>query len=82
MNQEVKLGNYRHYKGHMYEVIGIANDSSTLEKVVVYRARYESPEFGKDALWTRTLTEFLGTVTIDSREVLRFEYVGNSGEQK
>lgn len=80
MKQEVKLGRYRHYKGHIYEVIGIAHDSETLNQVVVYRAPYESPDFGKDALWTRSVSVFLETVTIDGKEMPRFEYLGESIE--
>lgn len=32
----IKLGNYRHYKGKEYEVIGVARHSETLEAMVVY----------------------------------------------
>lgn len=80
MKQDVKLGHYRHYKGHLYEVVGIANNSETLDKMVIYRASYESPDFGKNALWVRPVSVFLETVTIDGREVSRFEYLGDSIE--
>ena len=32
-----KKGIYKHYKGNLYELIGIANHSETLEKI---RAKY------------------------------------------
>ncbi|PJA48890.1 MAG: hypothetical protein CO170_01235, partial [candidate division SR1 bacterium CG_4_9_14_3_um_filter_40_9] len=33
----MKLGKYRHYKGSICEVIGIAKHSETLEDMVVYK---------------------------------------------
>ena len=56
--REIKInGLYRHFKGNMYKVIGVANDSETLEKIVVYvRMKDES------TLWTRPLTMFLSEV--------------------
>lgn len=53
--QDLKLGKYQHYKGQFYEVIGVARHSETLEELVVYRALYDSEEFGKNALWVRPL---------------------------
>lgn len=45
---EIKPGKYRHFKCNMYEVIGIASHSETLEPMVVYRALY-----GAQGLWVR-----------------------------
>lgn len=66
-------GTYRHYKGNLYEVIGTAHHSETLEELVVYKALYESPDFGKDALWVRPKAMFLETVMVDGKTVPRFE---------
>jgi hypothetical protein len=33
--EEIKLGKYQHYKGSMYEVIGLARHSETLEEMIV-----------------------------------------------
>lgn len=60
-------GRYRHYKGHDYEVIGVARHSETEESFVVYRALY-----GERGLWVRPAAMFLDTVTVDGRSVLRF----------
>lgn len=59
---EIKLGKYRHFKGKLYELIGVARHSETLEEYVVYKALYESEEFGKDALWIRPKKMFLEEV--------------------
>ncbi len=73
--KEIKLGRYRHYKGKFYEVIGTARHSETLEELVIYRALYDSEEFGKNALWARPKGMFLETVTVDGREAPRFKLV-------
>ena len=72
---EIKLGKYRHYKGKEYEVLGVGNHSETLEKLVIYRALYDSEEFGSKAIWARPYEIFMDTKNIDGREVKRFEYI-------
>jgi hypothetical protein len=70
MNME--LGLYKHYKGNIYEVIGVAKHSETLEEMVVYKATYQ-PE-GHN-LWVRPLKMFLETVIIEGVEKNRFEKI-------
>jgi len=72
---EVKLGKYKHFKGNTYEVVGTARHSETLEELVIYKALYNSEEFGENALWARPKDLFLGTKNIDGEEVKRFEFV-------
>ncbi len=72
---EIKSGKYRHYKGKLYEVIYVARDSETLERLVVYKALYDSEEFGNNAVWTRPLKMFLEDVTVNNKQVPRFEYI-------
>ena len=67
---EIKLGKYRHFKGNMYEVIGIAKNSETLEEMVVYRALY-----GDGGLWVRPASMWNETVVRDGKEFKRFEFV-------
>lgn len=74
---KIKIGRYRHYKGKEYEVIGIAKHSETLDNLVVYRALYESKEFGDNALWIRPATMFLEKLSIDGKKISRFKYIGN-----
>ena len=74
---EIKLGKYKHSKsGREYEVVGVAKHSEDLSDLVIYRALYESEEFGKNALWARPKEMFLDTVVIDGVEKPRFEFIG------
>ncbi|MGE4158491.1 MAG: DUF1653 domain-containing protein [Planctomycetota bacterium] len=63
-------GTYRHYKGNMYEVVGVARHSETEEEVVVYRALY-----GERGLWVRPRAMFEETVEIAGKRVRRFEKI-------
>ena len=68
----MELGLYKHYKGKLYEVIGVAKHSETLEELVVYKATYQ-PE--GENLWVRPKTMFEENVVVDGVEVKRFEKV-------
>ena len=65
---EPKLGKYRHFKGNMYEVVGVAKHSETQEEMVVYK----NPE---GALWVRPKEMFLENVTRDGKTMKRFEFI-------
>jgi hypothetical protein len=73
---EIKIGKYEHYKGKQYEVLDVARHSETLEELVIYRALYDSEEFGSNALWARPKSIFLKKVNIDEKETCRFKYIG------
>ncbi len=60
-------GTYRHYKGNLYEVIGVARHSETEEELVVYRALS-----GEGGLWVRPAAMFQESVLVGGREVPRF----------
>lgn len=68
---DIKPGKYRHFKGNMYEVIGIAKHSETLEEMVVYRALY-----GDGELWVRPASMWNETVQRGGKTFKRFEYIG------
>lgn len=72
---DVKPGKYRHYKGKFYEVVGVARHSETFEELVVYRAPFESKEFGTNALWVRPKAMFLEEVSVNGKKVPRFKCV-------
>lgn len=65
----MELGLYKHYKGYIYEVIGTATHSETLEEMVLYKATYQKEG---ENLWVRPLNMFLETVIIDGQEQRRF----------
>jgi hypothetical protein len=73
---DLQPGKYQHYKGKFYEVVGVAKHTETLEEMIVYRALYDSNEFGNNALWVRPKSMFLEYVTVDGKEIPRFKYVG------
>lgn len=58
----VAPGIYKHYKGNLYEVIGVGRHSETKEELVFYRGLNDSPEFGPRPLWVRPLASFLETL--------------------
>jgi hypothetical protein len=62
-------GRYRHFKGGLYEVIGVARHSETEEELVVYKN-------SRGDLWVRPKAMFLENVTHDGRELPRFAFLG------
>lgn len=68
----MELGLYKHYKGAIYEVIGVARHSETLEELVVYKATYQN---AGENLWVRPLTMFAETIIIDGVKKKRFEKI-------
>lgn len=74
---DVEVGKiYRHFKGDLYLVEGIAKDSETTEDTVVYRALY-----GDCGLWVRPLAMFTEEVQGKS-QAHRFERVDVPSERK
>ncbi len=71
----MKLGKYKHYKGKEYEVVGVARHSETLEELVIYRALYDSSEFGTNALWARPKDMFLEKIVINGKSIPRFKFI-------
>ncbi len=64
-------GIYKHYKGDLYEVFGVASNSETGEDLVVYRAKH-----GNEKLWVRPVGMFLEDVDVDGESCGRFVLVG------
>jgi hypothetical protein len=71
----IKLGTYRHYKGNLYEVIGFAKHTETLEDMVIYKALY-----GERGTWVRPMSMWGEIVEIDGKTVKRFECVSEKVE--
>ena len=59
----------------MYEVIGVAHHSETMQELVVYKALYRT-DFGDDSLWVRPKDMFIEQVVVEGQQQPRFRYVG------
>jgi len=72
---DMKLGKYKHFKGMVVEVIGIALHSETMEEMVVYI--HPNPVKGKRAntMWVRPKKMFLENVNKDGKEIPRFKFI-------
>ncbi|MBI5926521.1 MAG: DUF1653 domain-containing protein [Aquabacterium sp.] len=66
----IEPGTYRHYKGNLYDVLGVARHSETLEPLVVYR-----PQYGDRAMWVRPWAMFFEQVEVNGVHMPRFERV-------
>lgn len=73
---ELKLGYYKHYKGQLYQLVGTAKHSETFEEMALY-----IPQYGDGGYWVRPFTMFQENVTVDGKEVPRFEYLVPQPEQ-
>jgi hypothetical protein len=74
---DVEPGLYRHYKGNLYEVIGVASHSETEERLVVYRALY-----GLRGMWVRPFDMFVSEVLVDGERVRRFAPVAGDEQHQ
>lgn len=71
--EEWKAGighDFRHYKGKMYRLLGLAPHSETLEPMAVYQLLY-----GDFGLWVRPARMFFEEIEVDGRRMRRFERV-------
>jgi hypothetical protein len=70
----VKKGFYRHFKGMLYQVVGTARSSESInDAYVVYQALYGTYE-----LWIRPLSMFTEQVMVNGEFVDRFTYLGET----
>ena len=64
---DIRPGIYRHFKGGLYQVVGVAPNSENGEYMVVYRALY-----GEKGLWVRPTSMWTETVERDGQTYQRF----------
>ncbi len=67
---EIKIGEYEHFKGKRYKVLGVAKHSETMEEYVVYQALY-----GEHDTWIRPVHMFTEMVERDGQTFPRFKLV-------
>lgn len=76
MAREITPGTYRHFKGNLYEVLGVAKHSESEEEFVVYRALY-----GEGGLWVRPLAMFNSEVDRNkypnAEQIYRFKKISD-----
>ena len=71
MQNEIRPGRYRHFKGKEYEVLYLARHSETEEEMVVYRALY-----GDCGVWVRPASMWNEIIERDGKRYRRFTYIG------
>lgn len=72
MDNEIKKGRYKHFKGNEYEVLFTAKHSETLETMVVYKALY-----GDGEIWVRPAKMWNDSVQREGKSFKRFTYLGD-----
>jgi len=72
---QIKPGKYKHFKGHLCNVIGIAKHSETLEEFVVYIHPDPIKDEEENSMWIRPKSMFLDTVEKDGKQIPRFEFI-------
>lgn len=90
MTEDIKCGIYRHYKGFLYQVLGIAHDANATPNrtVVVYIGLELVAAHLGPRMAVRTLEDFTamvwgtGSTQRVSRRVPRFTYLGSELTQE
>lgn len=72
---ETPPGRYRHYKGMLYDVIGTARHSESLEPMTLYRAMY-----GDEGLWVRPAAMFNEEVVFNGTRQRRFTLIAEAAD--
>lgn len=71
----MKKGIYRHFKGGMYEVLGIVIHSETEEEMVIYRS------LKNNSLWVRPKKMWEEKIEREGKIYQRFIYIGDNNEK-
>lgn len=69
----LELGVYKHYKGRLYQVVGLARHSEDESLLVVYYPLYGG--FTKKDLWVRPYEMFIEKINFNGAQVPRFQYI-------
>jgi hypothetical protein len=72
----ISPGSYRHFKGHVVQVIGVGRHSETLEEMVFYI--HDSNDYGKDSLWARPVQLWNEHVERDGYSGPRFTRIADN----
>lgn len=73
---DIQYGKYQHYKNKkLYEVIGLARHSETLEEMVIYKALFRCDTFGHNQVWIRPKSMFFEQVEYNGCRLPRFKWI-------
>ncbi len=79
MKPQVEPGIYRHYKGKLYEVEGLAFHTETKDPMVLYKPLYDCPdlsnEYGIRPWFVRPADMFSEHVLHDGENIQRFIFI-------
>lgn len=70
----LKKGIYRHYKGDLVEVLGVAVHSETLEEFALYR-HVSGKRAGEKYYWIRPIKMFNEKIIKDNKTTPRFDRI-------
>ncbi len=70
--KKVNPGIYKHYKGNLYRVIGVAKHTETEEELVMYELLYKN-DWSRYAV--RPIKEFLEKVKVKGKLMPRFKFL-------
>ncbi len=68
---DLPLGYYRHFKGAIYRVAGLARDCDSQQWMVYYQCCY-----GDWSYWLRPLDNFCATIIKEGTSLPRFTFLG------
>jgi hypothetical protein len=71
----IRTGKYKHYRGNLYQVIGMAKHGETLEEMVLYRPLSKGRGTEEATLLVRPAELFEEKVEIEGKTVPRFKYL-------
>jgi hypothetical protein len=69
----IKKGQYMHFKGGKYDVLGVAKHTETLDDLIIYKPLYKCE---KANLWARPFDMFIDQKKLQHKNVKRFKYIG------
>jgi len=70
----IEVGEYQHYKGNRYRVLGVGRHTEQDEYFVVYIPLYDHKD--QPDIWIRPYVMFMGTVTDkEGNEIPRFKKI-------
>jgi hypothetical protein len=73
---QIKPGQiWRHYKGGVYEIVGVAIHSETLEEMVIYKSLYDGDKYKKGTIWVRPKLMWFEKVEWKRKKVKRFTQI-------